>query len=136
MYEVLGHAKVWREGELARPDPMQLLDDAKEGSKGARLVRALRQTLVQISSKSMKFQYDLQADAFYILMASGKAAKTEQVRTNLMVDYDENNKILGIEILYVSETAENLREMVLEMAGSKDTDERIAVCSINIPATF
>lgn len=84
----------------------------------------------------MKFQYDLQADAFYILMASGKAAKTEQVRTNLMVDYDENNKILGIEILYVSETAENLREMVLEMAGSKDTDERIAVCSINIPATF
>ena len=30
VHEVLGHGKVWREGELARPDPMQLLDDAKE----------------------------------------------------------------------------------------------------------
>lgn len=84
----------------------------------------------------MKFQYDLQADALYILMASGKAAKTEQLRENLMIDYDENDKILGVEILYVSDTAENLHEMVLKIAVSNDTDEIIEVCSINIPAAF
>lgn len=44
----------------------------------------------------MKFQYDPQVDALYILMASGKLAQTEQVRPDLMVDYDENGKILGI----------------------------------------
>ncbi|MDD2536340.1 MAG: DUF2283 domain-containing protein [Macromonas bipunctata] len=47
----------------------------------------------------MKFEYDPQADALYIRMASGKVAETEEVRPGLMLDYDENGKILGIEML-------------------------------------
>ena len=64
----------------------------------------------------MKFEYDPQADALYIRMASGKVAETEEVRPGLMLDYDENGKILGIEMLDVSKTADNPRELALEVA--------------------
>lgn len=66
----------------------------------------------------MKFEYDPQADALYIRMASGKVAETEEVRPGLMLDYDENGKILGIEMLDVSKTADNPRELALEVMSS------------------
>ena len=66
----------------------------------------------------MKFEYDPQADALYIRMASGKVAETEEVRPGLMLDYDENGKILGIEMLDVSKTADNPRELALEVMTS------------------
>ena len=66
----------------------------------------------------MKFEYDPQADALYIRMASGKVAETEEVRPGLMLDYDENGKILGIEMLDVSKPADNPRELALEVMSS------------------
>ncbi len=84
----------------------------------------------------MKFQYDPQVDALYILMASGKLAQTEQVRPDLMVDYDENGKILGIEMLDISKNADNPWEMVLEIAGSDHIAVKSAICSINVLGTF
>lgn len=66
----------------------------------------------------MKFEYDPQADALYIRLAAGKAMETEEVRPGLMLDYDENGKILGIEMLDVSKTADNPRELALEVLAS------------------
>jgi uncharacterized protein YuzE len=45
-------------------------------------------------------------------MASGKVAETEEVRPDLILDYDENSKILSIEMLHVSKNVENLREFI------------------------
>ena len=64
----------------------------------------------------MKFEYDPQEDALYIRMASGKVAETEEVHPGLMLDYNENGKLLGIEILDVSKTVDNPRELALEVA--------------------
>lgn len=66
----------------------------------------------------MKFEYDPQADALYIRLAAGKVAETEEVRPGLMLDYDESGKILGIEMLDVSKTADNPRELALEVLAS------------------
>ena len=66
----------------------------------------------------MKFEYDPQADALYIRLAAGKVAETEEVCPGLILDYDKGGKILGIEMLDVSKTADNPHELALEVLAS------------------
>ncbi len=67
----------------------------------------------------MKFEYDPQADALYIRLAAGTVAETDEVRPGFILDYDANGKVLGIEMLNVSQTADNPRELALEvLAGN------------------
>ena len=54
----------------------------------------------------MKFEYDKQADAAYIYLddsiADGQAEKTIELNDNVIVDFDKDGKLLGIEILSAS----------------------------------
>ena len=54
----------------------------------------------------MKFEYDKKADAAYIYLedsiAEGEAQKTIELNDNIIVDFDKNGKLLGIEILSAS----------------------------------
>jgi len=50
----------------------------------------------------MKISYDKIADAMYIYLRKGKAAKTIKVKPNLLIDVDKKGGVLGIEILDVS----------------------------------
>ncbi|MFH1187200.1 MAG: DUF2283 domain-containing protein [Candidatus Levyibacteriota bacterium] len=54
----------------------------------------------------MKFEYDKEADAAYICMedsiANGQVQKTIELDDNIIVDFDKNGKLLGIEILSAS----------------------------------
>jgi len=50
----------------------------------------------------MRIKYDKMADAMYIYLRGGKAAKTIKVNSRLLVDVDKKNNLLGIEILGVS----------------------------------
>jgi len=54
----------------------------------------------------MKFEYDKEADAAYIYLedsiAKGEAEKTIELNDNIVVDFDKNGKLLGIEILSAS----------------------------------
>jgi len=54
----------------------------------------------------MKFEYDKEADAAYIYLedaiAKGEAEKTIELNDNIIVDFDKNGKLLGIEILSAS----------------------------------
>jgi len=54
----------------------------------------------------MKFEYDKEADAAYIYledsMAKGEAEKTIELNDNIILDFDKNGKLLGIEILSAS----------------------------------
>jgi uncharacterized protein YuzE len=52
----------------------------------------------------MKVSYDPHADAVYLRFAKGKAARTEEVRDGIILDYDEAGRIAGIEILHASQT--------------------------------
>ena len=51
----------------------------------------------------MKTTYDKEADAMYIYLKSGsKVYKTREIKNDLIVDFDENNGVIGIEILNAS----------------------------------
>ena len=51
----------------------------------------------------MKITYDPYADAMYLYTnGKRKAARTEDVRDDLLVDFDDRNNLMGIEILSVS----------------------------------
>lgn len=54
----------------------------------------------------MKFEYDKEVDAAYIYLEDsikdGGAKKTIKLNDNIILDFDENKKLLGIEILDAS----------------------------------
>jgi len=51
----------------------------------------------------MKITYDKVADAMYLTLARGKVKKTVEVNSRVIVDVGEKGKILGVELLFVSE---------------------------------
>lgn len=54
----------------------------------------------------MKFEYDKEADAAYIYLKypvkDGEAKKTIQLNDNIILDFDAQDKLLGVEILDAS----------------------------------
>lgn len=56
----------------------------------------------------MKFEYDKDADAAYIYLAdtimSGEVKKTTELNENVILDFDNRGKIIGVEILNASKT--------------------------------
>lgn len=54
----------------------------------------------------MKFEYDKEIDAAYIFLEDSindkEAAKTIEANDNIILDFDKNGKLLGIEILSAS----------------------------------
>jgi len=51
----------------------------------------------------MQIRYDSEADAMYIKFREGEYEISEEIREGIIVDFDKNNKILGIEILDAKE---------------------------------
>ena len=55
----------------------------------------------------MKFTYDKEVDAGYIYVVEninkGEVVKTIQLNENIVLDFDKNNKLLGMEILNAKE---------------------------------
>ena len=48
----------------------------------------------------MKIAYDKEADALYIKLTEQPVVNSEEVETHVAVDYDVNDQIVGIEMLY------------------------------------
>ena len=51
----------------------------------------------------MRIEYDREADALYIWIAEARAARTEELGGGVNLDYDEGGRLLGIEVIGVSE---------------------------------
>jgi uncharacterized protein YuzE len=64
----------------------------------------------------MKIKHDPQADALYIQLSSSPVAETDEVAPGVIVDYNQDHGLVGIEILSVSQRAEmpDLANLVLE----------------------
>ena len=64
----------------------------------------------------MKLEYDPEADAAYIYLEypikEGGAKKTIQLNDNIILDFDDKNKLLGVEILDASKTLK--KEVLME----------------------
>ena len=47
----------------------------------------------------MKIEYDQQADAMYIRLRAGDVAESEEVRPGVVLDFDAQGQVLGIDSL-------------------------------------
>jgi uncharacterized protein YuzE len=65
----------------------------------------------------MKIEYDQQADAMYIRLRAGTVSKSEEIRPGVVFDYDVEDKLLGIEMLDMSERTDNPCELTMELMG-------------------
>jgi len=52
--------------------------------------------------KAIKFEYDKDADAAYLTIARAKVAESEEVEPGLIVDFDADDQVVGVEILRFS----------------------------------
>jgi len=51
----------------------------------------------------MRIEYDREANALYIQMQEKHVAKTKEIEPGVLVDFDEQNNLIGIEMLDVTE---------------------------------
>ena len=51
----------------------------------------------------MKLEYDREADAVYIRIKDADIATTRELEENVIVDIDASGKLVGIELLFVSD---------------------------------
>ena len=65
----------------------------------------------------MKIEYDQQADAMYIRLRADSVAESDEVRPGVVLDFDVEGQVLGIEILDVSKRTDNPREIAMELIG-------------------
>ena len=65
----------------------------------------------------MKIEYDNQADALYISFQEGAHSESKEVEKGVIVDYNENGEILGIEIIRASKllNGKGLDEVIVSL---------------------
>jgi uncharacterized protein YuzE len=67
----------------------------------------------------MKIKYDPDADAMYITLREGKFHHNKEIDENMIIDYDKDNNMLGIELLFVKERNPSLlKEFKVENLAS------------------
>jgi uncharacterized protein YuzE len=53
----------------------------------------------------MRLKVDQQADALYLSLSEAPASRSEEVSPGIIVDYDDQNRVVGVEMLYLSKRA-------------------------------
>jgi len=66
----------------------------------------------------MKIHFDEKADALYLRLDDSKVVESEEVQPNIVLDFNAQNRVVGIEILHVKEHVplEDLKKMQFEIA--------------------
>jgi uncharacterized protein YuzE len=54
----------------------------------------------------MKLEFDAQADAVYLELIDVEVEESKEIQPGIIIDYDAEGRIVGIEVLYVSKRAE------------------------------
>jgi len=64
----------------------------------------------------MKVTIDPEADALYMRLSDTRIHDSEEVKPGIILDYDEQNNLIGIEILRVSERvpSASLKSVLIE----------------------
>jgi uncharacterized protein YuzE len=76
----------------------------------------------------MKLKIDNEADALYLTLDESDAVQSEEVSPGIIVDYNADNHVVGIEMLYLSKRTPKLDtgRLIFEMAPASrpsKTDE-------------
>ncbi|MCX5727679.1 MAG: DUF2283 domain-containing protein [Nitrospirae bacterium] len=66
----------------------------------------------------MKVHFDEKADALYLRLDESKIVESEEVQPGIVLDYNEESQVVGIEILRVKSRVPlaNLKQMQFEVA--------------------
>jgi uncharacterized protein YuzE len=66
----------------------------------------------------MRMHFDEKADALYLRLDDSRIVESEEVRPGVVLDFNDQNQVVGIEILRVQERVPraNLRQMQFEVA--------------------
>lgn len=59
----------------------------------------------------MNIQYDEQVDAAYLTLETTKIFDSEEIQPNVVFDYDESDRVVGIELLSVKQNIPNLLQL-------------------------
>ncbi len=62
----------------------------------------------------MKLHIDKEADALYLRLDDSAIIESEEVAPGVVLDYNDNNQVVGIELLYLSKRSPNLNLSTLE----------------------
>lgn len=64
----------------------------------------------------MKLKIDQEADALYLRLTDGKIIESEQIAPGVVVDFDQRNRIVGVEVLALSKRVSKSRSLKLTAA--------------------
>ena len=66
----------------------------------------------------MKMHYDKKADALYLHLDESKIAGSEEVQPGIVLDYNADNQVIGVEILRVKDRvpSADLKQVLYEVA--------------------
>jgi uncharacterized protein YuzE len=66
----------------------------------------------------MKLEYDPEVDAAYLTLAESPVTDSEEVKPGIVLDYDANQRVVGIEILNLRRQLPDadLKKLQLEVA--------------------
>jgi uncharacterized protein YuzE len=53
----------------------------------------------------MRIRVDIESDALYFRLDESKIIESEEVRPGVILDYDENGRVVGVEFLGISQRA-------------------------------
>ena len=62
----------------------------------------------------MRLKVDREADALYLRLDDSTIAESEEVSPGVVLDYNEQNQVVGIEMLNLSKRAPQLNAQALE----------------------
>ena len=64
----------------------------------------------------MKVKYDKEVDVLYIVFSENKIKESDEEKSGIILDYDKQGSIVGIEILNASKRMKNPTKVEYEMA--------------------
>jgi uncharacterized protein YuzE len=62
----------------------------------------------------MRLHVDKEADALYLRLGDSKIIESEEVAPGVILDYNEQNQVVGIEMLQLSKRTPKLKTTALE----------------------
>ncbi len=62
----------------------------------------------------MKLKVDIEADALYLRLDDSRIIESEEVAPGVVLDYNEQNQVVGVEILGISKRAPSLNPRELQ----------------------
>ena len=73
----------------------------------------------------MKLTLDPEADALYLRLNDVPIVDSEQVASGVVLDYDAQDNVVGVEMLHVSKRADkmDLRRLLFETLDTRSPDE-------------